>query len=56
MNSQKAQITKTKQEEMNNLNITITSKGIELLIKNSPKRKAQAQMASQVNFTSLKND
>ena len=42
---------KLKQEEIENLNRPITSKGIEAVIKNLPKTRAQGQMASQGNST-----
>ena len=40
---------KLNQEEIENMNITITSTEIEAVIKNRPKTKAQDQMASQEN-------
>ena len=42
---------KLKQEEIKNLNRPITSKEIELVIKNLPKTKVQDQMALQGNST-----
>lgn len=46
---------KLTQEEIENLNTPITSKEIDLIIKNYPK-KAQGQMASPVNYQYLKNN
>ena len=42
---------KLNQEEIENLNRPITSMEIETVIKNLPTKKAQDQMASQVNST-----
>ena len=42
---------KLKQEEIENLNRSITSKEIELVIKNLPKTRVQGQMALQGNST-----
>ena len=42
---------KLKQQEMENLNRPITSKEIELVIKNLPKTRVQDQMAFQRNST-----
>ena len=42
---------KLKQEEIENLNRPITSKEIELVIKNLPKTRVQGQMAYQGNST-----
>ena len=42
---------KLDQEEIENLNRPITSMEIETLIKNIPAKKAQVQMASQLNST-----
>ena len=39
------------QKEVNNPNSTLTIKDIEILVKNFPDRKHQAQMASLVNST-----
>ena len=42
---------KLDQEEIENLNRTITSTEIETVIRNLPAKKAQVQMASQLNST-----
>ena len=44
-------LTKLKQEEIENLNRPITSKDIESVIKNFPRKRAQGQMAFQGNST-----
>ena len=48
---EKYNLPKLNQEEIENLNRPITSMEIETVIKNLPTKKAQDQMASQVNST-----
>ena len=48
---EKYNLSKLNQEEIENLNRPITSMEIETVIKNLPTKKAQDQMASQVNST-----
>ena len=48
---EKHKLPKLNQEEIENLNRPITSMEIETVIKNLPTKKAQDQMASQVNST-----
>ena len=45
--------TKPKQEEIENLNTPITSKEIELLIKNLPKNKSRARQLSRGILTNI---
>ena len=46
---EKHNLPRLNQEEIENMNRSITSTDIETVIKNFPKTKAQDQMASQVN-------
>ena len=48
---EKYNLPKLNQEEIENLNRPITNMEIETVIKNLPTKKAQDQMASQVNST-----
>ena len=48
---EKYNLPKLNQEEIENLNRPITNMEIETVIKNLPTKKAQDQMASQVNYT-----
>ena len=47
---EKQNLPRLNQEEIENINRTITSTEIETVIKNLPRNKAQNQMASQANF------
>ena len=49
--SEKYNLPKPNQEEIENLNRPITSMEIETVIRNLPPKKAQVQMASQLNST-----
>ena len=48
---EKCNFSKLNQEEIENLNRPITSMEIETVIRNLPPKKAQVQMASQLNST-----